>query len=137
MRGSDPTPYILLPGTAREALHRYRDVFGGELELHTFGEFGRSDGAADLIAHGTLKGLVSLYSADVGAGEAPFGSTGLLLSLLGTTGPEDLRSWFTALAEGGTVIDPLAERGWNAWDGRVRDRFGVTWLIGWEHDGSH
>lgn len=132
MPGPGPTPYLLLPGTAREALSRYRDVFGGELQLHTFGEFGRSDGPAEAIAHGVLSGAVSLYAADAGLGETPFSSTGLLFSLLGTAEPDVLHAWFAALADGGTVVDPLAKRAWDAWDGRVRDRFGITWLIGYE-----
>lgn len=132
MRGADPTPYFQFPGTARHALQRYHEVFGGELELHTYADFGRTDGDADLIAHGTLHGPVTLYAADAEPGTAPFSATGLLLSLLGTASPDRLREWFAHLARSGTVIDDLAERPWGAWDGQVRDEFGVTWLIGWE-----
>jgi PhnB protein len=132
MPGHDPKPYVLFPGIAHEALTRYREVFGGELELHTYGEFGRSDGPADAVAHGMLQGPVTLFGADAGPDEDGFSSTGLLFALLGTAAPEELRSWFAALAEGGRVVEPLAERPWHAWDGQVRDRFGLTWLIGWE-----
>ena len=51
---TDPTPYVLFPGTAREALTFYGDVFGCAVELHTFAEFNRADGPADAIAHGGL-----------------------------------------------------------------------------------
>lgn len=47
-----PTPYLALPGTAREALSFSHSVFGGELSLRTYDDFGRSDGPADAIAHG-------------------------------------------------------------------------------------
>jgi PhnB protein len=132
MTGTDPKPYLLLPGTALDALTRYREVFGGELQLHTYGEFGRGDGPADAIAHGILTGPVTLFAADAGPDEDAFSSTGLLFSLLGAAEPDVLRSWFDALADGGRVVDALAERPWHAWDGQVRDRFGLTWLIGWE-----
>jgi PhnB protein len=132
MPGTAPTPYLLLPGTAAEALTTYREVFGGDLQLHTYGDFGRTDGPADSIAHGVLTGPVLLFGADAGADEDAFSSTGLLLSLLGTAEPAVLRGWFDALAGGGRVLDALAERPWGAWDGQVRDRFGLTWLIGWE-----
>ncbi len=33
-------PYISFAGNAREAMEFYREVFGGELELNTFGEYG-------------------------------------------------------------------------------------------------
>jgi PhnB protein len=42
-----PTPYIFLPGTARDALSFYGEVFGCSVQLHTFGEFARTDGSAD------------------------------------------------------------------------------------------
>ena len=132
MTGSDPKPYVLFPGLAREALTRYQEVFGGELELHTYGEFGRADGPADAIAHGTLVGPVTIHGADAGPDEDAFSSTGLMFSLLGAAAPDVLRTWFAALAEGGRVVDPLAERPWHGWDGQVRDRFGLTWLLGWE-----
>ena len=36
-----PTPYLHFPGTAREALTFYSEVFGTGLRLHTFQEFNR------------------------------------------------------------------------------------------------
>jgi PhnB protein len=59
---TDPTPYIHLRGTARQALSFYADVFGGTAQLHTFGEFNRSDGPADYVAHGYLMGATSRCS---------------------------------------------------------------------------
>ena len=53
---SDPTPYLHLPGTAREALTFYGEVFDCAVQLHTFAEFDRTDGPADAIAHGYLDG---------------------------------------------------------------------------------
>ena len=53
---TDPTPYLHFPGTAREALTFYGDVFGCAVQLHTFAEFNRADGPADAIAHGYLAG---------------------------------------------------------------------------------
>jgi PhnB protein len=129
-----PTPYIHFPGTARDALSFYAGVFGGTTQLHTFAEFQRSDGPADAIAHGSLvDSAVMLYGADVATGEPPFRAQGLMLSLLGTAEPDTMRGWFAHLAETGTVIDDLQERPWGASDGQVVDRFGVHWLIGFEH----
>ncbi|MET0296783.1 MAG: VOC family protein [Microbacterium sp.] len=126
------TPYLSFDGSAREALTAYRDVFGGDLALHTYAEFGRTDGPADAIAHGILDGPVALFAADAPAGEPALGIEGVLFSLLGTDEPAQLERWFAALADGGTVVDALQERPWGAHDGTVRDRFGVTWLIGYE-----
>jgi len=38
------TPYLHFAGSAREALLFYQGVFGGDVELNTFADFGRSNG---------------------------------------------------------------------------------------------
>jgi PhnB protein len=132
-----PTPYVLFPGTAREALTFYGDVFGCAVQLHTFAEFNRADGPADAIAHGYLaEGPVALFAADAAGDEQPLRSEGMMLSLLGTAAPSILRSWFTRLGEGGQVVDDLQTRPWGASDGQVVDRYGLHWLIGFEVDES-
>jgi PhnB protein len=130
---TDPTPYIYFPGTARLALTFYGEVFGCAVQLHTFGDFTRTDGPADAIAHGYLTdGPVSLFAADVAGDEMAVRCEGLMLALLGTAPPSVLRSWFSRLAEGGRIVDDLQTRAWGATDGQVVDRFGLHWLIGFE-----
>ena len=127
-----PQIYVLFPGTAREALGFYVEVFGGELALFTYRDFGREDGPADAIAHGVLSGAVALAGADAATGEATFRSEGLMLSLLGTAEPATLHQWFDSLAGSGRVVDPLGAKPWGASDGQVIDRHGLHWLIGYE-----
>src|SRR5881394_316332 len=99
-----PAPYVLFPGTAREALTFYGEVFGCAVQLHSFGEFNRADGPADAIAHGYLtEGPVALSGADVSGDERPLRCEGLMLALLGTAAPATLRTWFSRLSEGGRV----------------------------------
>jgi PhnB protein len=130
---SDPTPYLHFPGTAREALTFYGEVFDCDARLHTFAEFQRTDGPADAIAHGYLTGgPVVLFGADVAGDEPPFRSEGLMLSLLGTAEAPTLRTWFSRLSEGGRVVEALRPRPWGATDGQVVDRFGLHWLVGFE-----
>src|SRR5262245_21599994 len=63
---AEPAPYLHLPGTAREALTLYGDVFGCAVQLHTFEAFDRTDGPPDAIAHGYLEdGPVTVFAADV------------------------------------------------------------------------
>ncbi|PWD50998.1 VOC family protein [Serinibacter arcticus] len=129
------TPYLHLPGTARDALTFYGEVFGADVQLHTFADFSRTDGPSDAIAHGELTGgPVTLFAADVAGDEAPLRCEGLRFALLGTADATTLRRWFAALSEDGEVLDELQQRPWGAWDGRVADRFGLEWLIGFEVD---
>src|SRR5262249_25454679 len=95
-----PTPYIHFPGTAREALTFYGEVFGCAVQLHTFAEVNRADGPADAIAHGYLAGgPVALFGADVSGDERPVRSEGMMLALLGTAAPSTLRTWFPGSAK--------------------------------------
>lgn len=132
---SNPAPYIRFPGTARQALTFYGDVFGCAVQLHTMADFSRTDGPADAIAHGYLTdGPVALFAADASGDELPFQAEGLMFSLLGTAAPSVLRSWFARLAEQGQVVADLQTRPWGASDGQVIDRYGLHWLIGFEAD---
>ena len=128
-----PILYLKFPGNAREALEFYASVFGGELQLHTYEAFSRTDGPADAIAHGVLhRGPVSLFGSDAAPGDVPMRLEGVSLSLLGTAEPEVLHRWFDRLAESGTVLDPLGPKPWGASDGQVLDRYGLCWLVGYE-----
>jgi PhnB protein len=124
--------YVTFPGTARAALGFYQDVFGGDLALHSYADFGRTDGPPTMIAHGTLDGLVTIAGSDASPGQESVQFRGLMLSLLGTADPDVLHGWFDKLAAGGTVVDPLGPKPWGATDGQVIDQHGLHWLIGYE-----
>jgi PhnB protein len=133
---SDPTPYVHFAGTAREALTFYADVFGGVAQLHTFEQFGRTDGPPEAIAHGQLTdGPVTIFGADAAGDEPSVRCEGLMLALLGTAPPDIMRAWFTKLSQGSHVIDALQRRPWGDTDGQVVDRYGLHWLIGFQGDG--
>ncbi|TFC35597.1 MULTISPECIES: VOC family protein [unclassified Cryobacterium] len=127
-----PQIYVTFPGTAREALRFYADVFSGVLTLHTYEDFGRSDGPPRNIAHGVLEGVVVLMGSDAAAGEKSVRLDGVKLSLLGAAEPKILHEWFDKLAIGGQIVDYLAPKPWGASDGQVIDRHGLHWLIGYE-----
>jgi PhnB protein len=131
-----PIPYVHFAGTAREALSFYGRVFGAQVQLHTLGELGRTDGPVDAIAHGYLDGgPVALFGADAIGDDRPVRCEGLMLSLLGTADADTLRSWFSQLAEGGRVVDALQARPWGDSDGQVVDAYGLHWLIGFQGTG--
>ena len=133
---SGPVPYLHFAGQAREVLEFYADVFGGTAVVYTFAQFERTDGDGEAIAHGYLvDSQIELSAADVGAGEEPLSTKGVMFALLGAAEPAVLRRWFARLAEAGTVIDDLQRRPWGGHDGQVVDRYGVHWLLGFEDHG--
>lgn len=127
-----PMIYVTFPGTAREALRFYANIFGGELALHTNADFGNQAGSPTAIAHGVLSGPVAMAGTDAADGDKTVRCEGLMLSLLGTAEAPVLHQWFDALADGGRIVDPLAAKPWGAADGQVIDRHGLHWLIGYE-----
>jgi PhnB protein len=123
-------PYLSFRDNAREALTFYQEVFGGELALNTFGEFGDKDAPeANLIMHGSLTSPddIQLMGADTPPGMDFTPPAGITVSLSGDD--DKLRGWFEKLAEGGTVSMPLEKQMWGDEFGMVTDRFGTPWMV--------
>jgi PhnB protein len=126
-------PYLSFRDDARQAMEFYHSVFGGELALSTFADFGQGDQAAeaDKIMHGQLTAdHLALMGADT-PNEMPYeAGTNFAVSLSG--GPEDeaaLRGYWDGLAEDGEVVLPLEPSPWGDEFGMLRDRFGVQWMV--------
>jgi PhnB protein len=124
-------PYISFADDARQALEFYRGVFGGELSLSTFGEAGAAEGPdADKVMHGQLETPAgyTLMVADTPAGMDRTVGTNISISLSGDDGDE-LRRYFAALSDGGTVTVPLEKQVWGDEFGMCVDPFGVAWMV--------
>jgi PhnB protein len=123
-------PYLSFPGTAREAMEHYARVFGGELHLNTFGEFGSEGPQAEQIMHGQLeteRGL-TLMGADQPPDTEHQPGNAMTVSLSGDD-EEELRGYWDGLSEGGTVTLPLEKQMWGDVFGMCVDRFGVPWMV--------
>jgi PhnB protein len=124
-------PYLSFRDNAREALEFYHGVFGGDLTLSTFGEFGAQDSPdADKIMHGQLtteRGF-AIMGADTPSGMEYSPGNTMSVSLSGDD-TDDLRGYWGKLSEGGTVTMPLAKQMWGDEFGMCVDRFGVPWMV--------
>lgn len=125
-------PYLSFKDEAREAMQFYQSVFGGELAVSTFAEFGmaESPAEADKVMHSMLEapnGLV-LMGADTPARMDFIAPQGLSISL---SGDDDgaLRGYWEALSASGTVVEPLEEAPWGDAFGMCVDRYGITWMV--------
>jgi PhnB protein len=124
-------PYISFNGTAREALEFYQTVFGGDLALNTFGQYGSPDAPeSDKILHGMLEtpSGFTLMGADVPPGMEHMAGNDMSVSLSGDDADE-LRGYWEKLSAGGTVSVPLEKQVWGDEFGMCDDQFGVTWLV--------
>lgn len=124
-------PYISFDGDARQAMELYREVFGGTLSLHTYGEFGRSDAPeADKIMHGMLESAAGfvLMGADVPPGTEHTPGDNFAVSVSGDDAAE-LRGYWEKLSAGGSVSVPLEKQIWGDVFGMCTDRFGISWMV--------
>ncbi|MFE9955642.1 VOC family protein [Micromonospora sp. NPDC005299] len=124
-------PYLSFQDNAREAMEHYQRVFGGDLRMNTFGEFGNPDPQlADRIMHAQLEtpSGFTLMASDTPPGMEFTPGTNMAVSLSGND-VDDLRRWWEQLAEGGTVTMPLEKQMWGDEFGMCVDRFGTSWMV--------
>jgi PhnB protein len=123
-------PYISFAGNARQAMEFYRDVFGGELTLNTFGEMGGGTDAPDNIMHAQLetpRGYTLMASDGAPGADQPKPGSNFSVSLSGDDA--DLREYWDKLADGATVTVPLEKQMWGDEFGALVDRFGISWMV--------
>jgi PhnB protein len=125
-------PYLNFNGNARQALEFYTSVFGGDLNVNTFAEFGTPNDApdADKIMHGQLETEAgyTIMAADTPPGMEYQGMHGFGVSLSGDDG-DMLRGYWEKLSSSGTVTMPLQKQAWGDEFGMCTDQFGVPWLV--------
>jgi PhnB protein len=124
-------PYISFTGSARQAVEFYREVFGGELAVNTYGESGMAEGAdADKIMHGQLETPAgyTLMVSDAPPGMDHTVGTNISISLSGDD-TDQLRGYFAGLSEGGQITMPLEKQMWGDEFGMCVDRFGIAWMV--------
>jgi len=124
-------PYISFAGDARQAMEFYRSVFGGELTMSTFGEFGAQDSPeADKIMHSQLEtgNGFTLMASDTPPGMEHNPGTNITVSLSGDDN-DLLRGYWEKLSDGGTVQIPLEKQMWGDEFGSCLDRFGIPWMV--------
>ena len=125
-------PYISFAGTAREAMEYYRDVFGGELVVSTFGESGMPDGpGSDGVMHAQLETPAgfTLMASDTPPGMDHSGAPNGTITVSLSGDDEALRGYWEKLADGGTVTMPLEKQMWGDEFGMCVDRFGISWMV--------
>lgn len=124
-------PYLTFDGDARAAMEFYQQVFGGDLAVNTFGEFGQADAPnADQLMHARLETPLgfTLMASDLPPGMELAAGQNITVSLSGDDG-DDLRGYWDQLSAGGTVTMPLELQMWGDTFGMCVDRFGTPWMV--------
>lgn len=124
-------PYIQFEDNARAAMEFYQSVFGGELNVSTFGDFGDPGEAnADGVMHAQLvsPGGLTLMASDTPPGMPRSEGSSITISLSGDDGAE-LRGYWDKLSDGGQVQMPLEKQMWGDEFGVLADQFGIAWMV--------
>ncbi|WP_022890456.1 VOC family protein [Agromyces italicus] len=141
------TTHLNFRGDARGALEFYRSVFGGQVVIATYGDFGMpkdAPGADNVVfGHVETKDGFRVMAYDIpgqsGGSVGNAGSThrengvtitdqSFFVSVRGES-LEEVQGYWNTLSDGGTIIEPLAASAWSPGFGMLTDRFGVTWVI--------
>ncbi|MFI6166341.1 VOC family protein [Nocardia sp. NPDC051052] len=134
-------------GQAREALEFYRSVFGGQLIIATYADFGMPaelPGAMNVVfGQVVADNGFQVMAYDVPGHDTPTGPAApttrrengttiteepFFLSVRGASVDEVTSVW-EGLAKDATVIEPFGPAQWAPAFGMLADRFGVTWII--------
>jgi PhnB protein len=124
-------PYLNFSGNAREALEFYREVFGGELRISTYGEFGtREPDQADHVMHGMLEtpSGYTIMASDTPPNMTTTIGNNVVCSISGDDSDE-LHGYWDRLAGSGMVSVPMDKQVWGDEFGACVDRFGVEWMV--------
>ncbi|MBP8252201.1 MAG: VOC family protein [Herpetosiphon sp.] len=123
-------PYLSFKDNAREAMQFYQSVFGGDLHISTFADYGSSGpepGMENNVMHATLivDGKSILMASDGGDGET---KSNVSMSLMGSNA-EELHEYWDKLSTDGTITGAMEKQVWGDEFGSCLDKFGVHWLI--------
>ena len=124
-------PYLTFNGEARQAMEFYKEVFGGTLDLNSYGDFGQADAPnADKIMHGMLEtpSGFTLMGADSPPGMEHSPGSNFSVSVSGEDEAE-LRGYWDKLSADSQVSVPLAKQMWGDVFGMCTDRFGIPWMV--------
>jgi PhnB protein len=128
-------PYLQFRDNARDAMTFYQGVFGGDLNVSTFGEYGGEGGthgaAADGVMHAQLEAPngFTLMASDIPPGMDTGGDVKNGTISISGDDDDDLRGYFDKLSDGGQVTMPLEKQMWGDEFGMLTDRFGIDWMV--------
>lgn len=123
-------PYLNFPGNTAEAFAFYHSIFGGDLQITTFADYGLENMPADGTMHAELstEHFVVMGSDAMPGADPVSGGTKIYLAFM-SDDETLLGDWFEKLAAGGTVDQPLATQIWGDTYGQLTDRYQVEWMF--------
>lgn len=134
--------YLVFNGTCREAMEFYAKVFKtNPPRMMTFGEappqpdYPLPEEAKNLIMHSMLNINGSILMASDTFPGAPVVTGNNITLAYVSNNVDEIKSYFTAIKEGGEVSVELQETFFSKCYGKVKDKFGIEWQFSHDSEG--
>lgn len=125
--------YLFFETQCDEAMKFYQQSLGGEVQIQKIKETPLASKfppeSQELVMHAELRfdGVTVLMSSDMMGDPVHPGNQYQLM--LNCTSEEELRRFFSALSQDGTVISDVRTEFWGAVYGQLKDKFGIEWML--------
>lgn len=124
-------PYLNFMGKGTEAMKFYHSIFGGKLDIQSYGDTGqaKNDAEKDYLMHGALESeSITFYASDGNEEHKVTSGNSVHLCLMGDDEAK-LTEYFNKLSDGGNADMPLAKQFWGDTYGQLTDKFGIHWMV--------
>jgi len=123
--------YISFAGHAREAMTFYQTVFGGELVIATFADFGMTDAPADGVMHSELRaeGFTVMGADAFGEPVDGWGKNRVHAAFMSDETDRVSGFYDRFVERGAEVVQALEKQVWGDMYGELVDPWGVAWMF--------
>lgn len=125
-------PYLTFRGECQEALNFYKDCFDAEIqnrETYEGKDIDIPGNYRNKLQHAELKGKGIHIMAYDASPDTPLNEGNQVQLSVDLDSKEETDALFKKLSEGGQVVTQLQETSWDAYYGRLRDKYGVYWML--------
>ncbi len=127
------TPYLSFRGNCEEALHFYKDILDGQIEIVSRYDNPAMNAPEDFknkILHARFSfGKYVLFASDVMPKKQDEQLTNNIALSLGLHDEVAAQDIFDRLSKDGDIHIPFKKQFWGDWHGNFKDRFGIRWMV--------
>ena len=138
--------YLNFDGQCEEAFSFYKSVFGGEYaDINRMGDMPLMEGMPPMSEEQKQKIMhvaypiknINLFGSDIPEGQGFELQVGNNMSIsINAESKDEADRIFNGLSSGGKVTMPIADTFWNAYFGMFTDKFGINWMVNFDHPAS-